>query len=118
VTLLIIPSQRPRPSYLFSLSIFLMALTGMSLWAIARRWPVCQRLSRWLPGLMVALVLVVPSYYPAQVSPRPLLAVYRQLSPFIEIISRPDTIFLKGEYATEIKSYLGHGVSVNFLRSC
>jgi hypothetical protein len=109
VTLLIIPSQRPRPSYLFSLSIFLMALTGMSLLVIAHRWSVLQRLSDWMHLLMVTVLFLVPSYYPTHPSSRQLFAVYRQLDPFEQIIARSDTVFLKGEYADEVANYLGYG---------
>ncbi len=108
MNLLIIPSARPRPSYLFSLSIFLMALTGMSLFVIAHRWRVLRRLSGWLPLLMVIMLFVIPSYYPTHASPRRLFAVYRQLAPFEQIIAKPDTVFLKGEYAGEISYYLGY----------
>ncbi|MGH7410758.1 MAG: hypothetical protein ACREJ6_06840, partial [Candidatus Methylomirabilis sp.] len=41
-----IPTQRPRPAYLFCQGIVLMALTGMCVFAISRRWPVLHALSR------------------------------------------------------------------------
>lgn len=116
VTLVVIPTQRPRPSYLFSLSIFLMALSAMSVFVISQRWFALQRLDRWLPLMMMAILLMVPNYYrdPVHISSRPLLTVYRRLAPFQDLIARPDTVFLKGEYAQEVRNYLGYGRSQAF----
>ncbi len=105
---LIIPTQRPRPSYLFCQGIVLMALTGMCLFAISHRLPGLQRLSKWLPIVMVALLLVVPQHYRSDGSARPLLALYGRLAPFEAIFNRPDTIFLVSGYPLEIHEYVGH----------
>jgi hypothetical protein len=111
VACLIIPTQRPRPSYLFSLSLLMMALTGMSVFVITQRWLIFKRLSAWIPLVMIGVLWVTPNYYvdPAHRPPRYLLEFYRKLAPFQQIIARPDTIYL-GRFADEIVgNYLGHG---------
>jgi hypothetical protein len=105
---LIIPTQRPRPSYLFCQGIVLMALAGMCLFAISHRFPRLPRLSRWLPIVMVTVLLVVPPHYPSDGSARPLLALYRRLAPFEAIFNRPDTVFVVSGYPLEIHEYVGH----------
>ncbi len=108
VAALIIPTQRPRPAYLFGQGIFLMALAGMCVFAISRRWPVVQNLSRWLPFVMVALLLLVPDHYRADGGGRPLLTLYERLAPFAAIFNRPDTVFLVSGYPIEVHDYVGH----------
>jgi hypothetical protein len=105
---LIIPTQRPRPSYLFCQGIVLMALTGMCLVAISHRLPGLQRFSKWLPIAMVAVLLVVPHHYRSEGGARPLLALYGRLAPFEAIFNRPDTVFLVSGYPIEIHEYVGH----------
>jgi hypothetical protein len=60
---LIIMTQRPRPSYLFSFSILLMATTGLSVWTLAARWNLMISLRAVLPILMLGLLVVVPRFY-------------------------------------------------------
>ncbi|MGE3809885.1 MAG: hypothetical protein AB7K24_34915, partial [Gemmataceae bacterium] len=110
VTLTVIPTQRPRPSYLFALSVFLMAGTGMSAFLILNRLRLQSRLDAILPVMMVAFLLLVPSYYanPEHCSPPLLHTLVERLRPFQPILDSPDTTFLKGEFAGEIENYLGH----------
>jgi hypothetical protein len=113
VVFIIIPTQRPRPEYLYGLSIFLMALTGMSVAVIAHHWPALKRLSGWMPIIMLMVLLTVPGYYanPKRIQPRRLLELYQRLVPFQNVIARPNTVFLKGEYAFDVSGYIGHRVS-------
>ena len=105
---LIIPTQRPRPAYLFGQGIVLMALTGMCLFAISHRLRRLPRLSKWLPMVMVTLLLVVPEHYRSDGSARPLLALYGRLAPFEAVFNPPDTVFLVSGYPLEIHEYVGH----------
>jgi hypothetical protein len=102
----VIPMQRPRPSYLFGLTIFLMALVGMSLFVIAQRWQKLQKVAPLLPILMVALLVGVPNYYIQHPSERRLLGFYRMFAPYQEIIGRSDTVFLTREFTSELCSFL------------
>src|SRR5262249_24981637 len=54
----VISTQRPRPSYLFALSVFLLACTAMSVWIVLHRWRWPQRLAAWAPLAMMALIAV------------------------------------------------------------
>jgi hypothetical protein len=116
VAVVVIPTQRPRPSYLFSLSVLLMAWTGMSIFIITRRFNWLSRVSVAMPLAMVGLVLAVPSYFQNPVhrdSPRLHLLVER-LKPFQALIASPQAVFLKGEYSEEVRNYLGRGVGVSY----
>ncbi|HXJ84685.1 MAG TPA: hypothetical protein VMS64_39090 [Candidatus Methylomirabilis sp.] len=105
---LIIPTQRPRPSYLLCQGIALMASIGLCVFVISRRWPLLERAARGLPILMLAMLIVVPSYYPAHAGPRPLLALYERLAPFETAFNRSSTVFLVSGYRLEVHGYVGH----------
>jgi hypothetical protein len=113
VALVVIPVERPRPAYLLSFGIFLIALFGMSIQVITAYVPAIKRLSILMPAVIVALIVAVPNRYAewSKIRPRNLLEVYRELSPFQEIIARPNTVFLKGDWYMEIGNYLGLGRS-------
>ncbi|HEY9630143.1 MAG TPA: hypothetical protein V6C84_22845 [Coleofasciculaceae cyanobacterium] len=102
----VIPMQRPRPSYLFALSFFLMAILGMSLFVIAQRWKRLQRIPAVLSLCMIALILFLPSYYTNVSAERRLLSFYRFFTPFQETISQPNTVFLTREFSSELCSFL------------
>jgi hypothetical protein len=112
VWIVVILTQRPRPSYLFSLSVFLMALVGMSVFVITRRLRWTRRLLPAVPILAVILLIAVPSYYgePDRAGPRPLLEMYRRLSPFQDLIADSETVLLVSHFGFDIKHYLGLGL--------
>lgn len=121
VSLVVIPIERPRPEYLYGLTIFLMAATGMSVFVIADRWPALKQQSRLMSAVMIVVLLVFPSHYavsyygvPANVEARPLLQLYRRLTPFRDIIARRDTVLLTGSYSQELCNYIGHGLCKAF----
>ncbi len=113
VALPVIATQRPRPEYLFPLGIFLMACTGMCLFAIIRRWGVVNRLARWAPLLILVIVVGAPSFYMLfknKEQPRPLLQLYRRLSPFADamggkLVTKP----LMSRYGPEVANYIQSG---------
>jgi hypothetical protein len=108
---IIIPTQRPRPSYLFSLGIVLMAAVGMSSFVIARLWPVLRKASRWTPLFMLTILLATPSYYLASdraQRPRPLLELYRRLAPFGSVVAQSHTVSLVNRYPLDVHFYVGH----------
>jgi hypothetical protein len=115
VALLIIPTQRPRPSYLFSLGIVIMALTGMCLFIIVRRFSALKYATAALPALMVAAPILLPSFYsqPEHRQPRQLLTLYQRLVPFEQSVARPDTVLLVSSYPTEISNLIAH-VSLHY----
>ncbi len=101
----VLPMQRPRPSYLFSLTIFLMAAVGMGIFIIFSRWPVFYKTRIFVPVLAIALLIVVPPYYHSSSSDRFLLSLYHQLQPFQTLMSQPKTLFLNRQGSDELCFY-------------
>jgi hypothetical protein len=56
---------RPRPSYIFPLTILVLAMLGMSLVAIASRLGVPRRARAVIPPLAIAAVILIPNHYRA-----------------------------------------------------
>jgi hypothetical protein len=117
-TLPVMLTQRPRSSYLFSLSVFLLALIASCLHVIFERLFGSKEPLKGRPKLMALIMvfslLVVPDlasvYSLSGLKPsRPLYEVYKRLVPFQKIISSEDTVFVAGRYAAEIGNYIGHG---------
>ncbi|MFL5906009.1 MAG: hypothetical protein ACJ75Z_00240 [Solirubrobacterales bacterium] len=105
--------QRPRPSYLFSLEVLILAAIGMCAMAYADRWPRLQRLSAAPPLLAVVLIVAVPRHYvsgyetPQIGRPdRPVKAMVDRLQPFREQL-RGDATHLLATYSGAGCSYIG-----------
>ena len=117
MVLCIMITQRPRPAYLFSLSLLMMAAAGFCGYVIAHQWSVYRYLSQCFAVPVVVLVLLCPSYYSlrasyynaAQADRRFLLRDYRTLEPFQTLMRRPGTVLLTVDYAVELCNYLGIG---------
>jgi hypothetical protein len=56
---------RPRPSYMFPLSVLIFAALGMSLVVIASRLGVPRRARAVIPPLAIAALILIPSHYRA-----------------------------------------------------
>jgi hypothetical protein len=113
VALAVIPTQRPRPSYLFSLGVLLMAVTAMGVFVIVRRLTWLHGLASVMPLAMLGLCLAIPPYFKAPqhgLSQR-LHPLIQRLEPFRDLLASGDTHFLKGEFAWELSFYLGGGAS-------
>jgi len=112
-SLVIIPTQRPRPSYLFALSLLLMALLATAAFALTRRWAASSWVRRMMAAIMVLLPLTVPGYWASALPPGPssMTATYRRLKPFQVLIDHPTRLFLAGDFAPYVHNYLGfaHG---------
>ena len=115
----VIPTQRPRPSYLFSVSVALMGLCGMALFALARPWLTGRVAASGLALLMIGLPLIVPSYYlrPSYPKKRLLLELYDRLRPFGDVLGDPRAVFLSSRYGDEAILYVGHNVRTVPMRS-
>jgi len=112
VTFSVITTQRPRPSYLFSLSVFLMAVTGMSLTILSHRWQWLNQSLKWAPLGVVGLVFLVPPYYSLNAAgpQQPLATAVRRLLPHEATIIRPGATVMLGDYAGELSGYVGRKV--------
>ena len=103
---------RPRPSYLFNLSVLIFAATGMSAFVIGSRWPALARLRAAIP--LAALLLVVlgtPHYGRGYETPqagqgRPLLQMIERLEPYEDVLSGPGTRLISPQFATEACFYI------------
>jgi hypothetical protein len=103
VMLVVIPMQRPRPSYMFMLTLLLMAMIGMCLFITLRRLAVYQLLQRWTWVVMLGLLLFTPPYYSA--GTRGLLNLYQALYPSKEFVGIPGTAIVTAGYAQELCNY-------------
>src|SRR5262249_17632557 len=63
VSCMIIATQRPRPSYLFSLSLFIMAAAGMAAYVLVSHVPLARRLGALMPLVMIAACFLVKPYF-------------------------------------------------------
>src|SRR5262245_18541163 len=108
----VILMQRPRPSYLFSTTLVLMAAIGSATYVLLERRPEMKRVA--IAAALLTL-LFIPSYYVDKAPIRPLYTNYERLRPFAPLLSEKQNRVLFGDYAGELYMYLGlygTGVSV------
>jgi hypothetical protein len=55
--------QRPRPEYLYCLSVLILSVVGLCAMAVADRWPGLNRLRAAIPVAAVALVVLLPPHF-------------------------------------------------------
>lgn len=55
--------ERPRPSYLFALTVLILVVVGMCAMQFVRRWPRLAQLRAGVPVAAVLLLLLVPPHY-------------------------------------------------------
>jgi hypothetical protein len=106
VSVVVMLTQRPRPSYLFGLAASLMMMTGIGADLLFRRWAPAR--AAWtLAAVVVAATILVPgTYRSGEAAPRPLLAAYRRLKPYRERIQVPGRVLVTPGYGFEICAYL------------
>ena len=100
----IVATQRPRPSYLFSLSVLIMAITGLLVESVLGP-AVLSRSKTFAPLIVAAVLIVTPRYYynSEHQSPRTLLSYYRALKPFAARLGPGQVILMPGYgYAGEL----------------
>lgn len=105
MALLIMLTERPRPEYLYTVSVLMMAVAGMCIYAIVGEW----RLYKWseiaFPVIVLLLIGFMPPFYGE--NPRPLETAYETLKPFAQIIRAPGVVVLTPGMDTELHHYLG-----------
>ena len=106
VGVVVMLTQRPRPSYQLALGVFLRILIALAAWTVARRlgtgW-----LDRAAMAAGVAAILLVPRHWNPETSSRPLLVALRRLEPYRALLARPDSGLASSGFAFELCSYLG-----------
>jgi hypothetical protein len=100
--------QRPRPAYLLSLELGLLAFAGLCAQAWLRKSQGQRRFETVFPLLQVLLLILVPRFYDGSVRPveRPLRDMYRALFPYRGVIQVPDTVIVTPGFGGELCSYL------------
>ena len=105
-SLVVMIMQRPRPSYLLTLGISLMALFGFSLWRIFSGSRIERFVSAAAPWLMIAAVVLVRPYYLSKPGERRCLDFFEFLKPHAAALrANPGTIVVP-EFSFELDSYL------------
>ncbi len=103
-TMIVMLTQRPRPSYMFTFGLMLMAAAGMCVHALVERSLLRQRLATTFPFFVLLLIAFVPSFYDH--GSRPLLEAYRRLAPFRELLGTPEAVLVTPGYGGELCNYL------------
>jgi hypothetical protein len=119
---LAIITQRPRPSYIFPLSFFLILLT---IWFMRQLAGAAAR-KAWLPRSLLPLVplvlgavltLVVPPIGRPSRPTRPLAEDYQRLKPYRDWFSTKDVTFCtNARWSVDLTLYLGNGIG-RYMRS-
>jgi hypothetical protein len=100
--------QRPRPEYLFALSVLILAMVGMCAMAFADRWPVLKRAGAAIPLVALLLLVLVPAHYGSgYVTP----GIGRPDRPIKTMVDRlyPVRGALRGEDARLLATYAADG---------
>jgi hypothetical protein len=105
VSVLVILTQRPRPSYLFPTTVVIMTAIGLAAYALLGRKRLAFANMLAVLGVPV-LVILTPSYYTLHKSDRLLLDAYRRLQPFTAILNNAQNRILLGDYSGELQNYL------------
>jgi hypothetical protein len=102
---------RPRPAYLFALTLALLAVIGMCAMAVVRRRPELARLRAVIPLLAVIAVIALPSHYgegyttPQLETGRPLKSAVERLDPFSDRLAGAETS-LMSRYPSDVCRYV------------
>jgi len=82
--------QRPRPSYMFPYTLFIMALTGLGLHGLLERLRSSSTLKVLIPVAGIILILLIPPHYNKDYvnyygyEGQPLFEGYERISPYID----------------------------------
>jgi hypothetical protein len=98
--------QRPRPEYMYGLTVGLLALVGVCFMASLRRFAVMRFVAPLALALTVALVIVLPSYYSK--GPRPLLDAVNRTKVVRSALQQPGSVLIAAQFTVdfEICAYL------------
>ena len=106
---LIVPTQRPRPEYLYGLSLPIVAAAAWAADTLIRRWGLGDALRLCMPALILLSFPAYGTYYvppPGKAPARPLLDTFRRLERYDDRISAPGAVFLAGKHSFSLGGYL------------
>lgn len=104
--------QRPRPSYMFPGTLFIMALTGLGLQRLLERPATGNALKLLAPVAGVLLILLVPSRYDADYvnyygyEGQPLLKSFERIAPHIDASSQSHLVIVTPRGDESLCNYL------------
>jgi hypothetical protein len=107
--------QRPRPSYMFLFTVFIMALSGLGLQGLLEGLRMDKTVKAWALPAGILLILLAPAYYDADyVNPfgyrgQPLRRIYQRIAPYID---SPAVIITRAGDYTDLSNYL----DANFIK--
>ncbi|MDA8561854.1 hypothetical protein N9L02_01930 [Gammaproteobacteria bacterium] len=107
VSAIVIITQRPRPEYLYNLSIFIIVIAGLSIWAILSKCKI-YKLSKIVSPIVILVIFTIVLSSKLVLGSKPWLDTYRNLKPYGHLIAAEDAHFLSVGYSTEVQSYIRH----------
>jgi hypothetical protein len=113
VTALVVAlTERPRPEYIYGLTVGLIAVVGIAAMALLRRADALPYVS--LAAFAVILVSFVALPFPYHSGPRPLADAVTHLQVVKRELQRPSSVLIASGYNSETCNYLAE----NHLRYC
>ena len=98
--------QRPRPEYMYGLTVGLLGLAGVCLTALLRRFAVMRFVAPIAIGLAMGLILILPSYYSK--GPRPLYDAVSRVQIARSRLQQPGSVLITANDNFEICAYLAY----------
>jgi hypothetical protein len=111
-TLVVALTQRPRPEYMYGLTVGLLALMGLCASALLRRVNGTRLIAPVALTVTLTLALALPLYY--QKGPRPLHDAVNRMQIVRSTLHRPGSVLIAGQFNFEICAYLAE----TYLRRC
>jgi hypothetical protein len=105
-TLVVALTQRPRPEYMYPLTLALMAVAALSVSAIVRWIGWDHIVGAGALVIVVTLCVAFPPYFHA--GPRPIHDGLKRLEPVRRLLQRPGAVLVTAGYGFELCSYTAH----------
>ena len=96
--------QRPRPEYMYGLTVTLLAVCAVCVTALLRRLRITEYASAFILLAVLALVIWLPPYYTK--SPRPLYNAVNHLQSARSVLQQPGSVLISANYNFELCAYL------------
>jgi hypothetical protein len=103
-TFIVVLTQRPRPEYMYGLTVGLMVLTGVCISALLRRLGWTRFISAIACVLVLALLTTLPSYY--QRGSRPIHDAVQRLKVIDGRLQQPGSVLVASQFNFEICAYM------------
>jgi hypothetical protein len=98
-------TQRPRPEYIYGLTLVLMTATGFSIAVLLARARATAVLASTAVVAAIGILLAFPPYF--RPGPRPIFEGVHRLEPFRSMLQRRGDVLVTTGYGLELCAYLG-----------